>query len=32
MHPNADGMAVIAERMLPVLAAFTRSLRQNTGG
>ena len=32
MHPNADGMAVIAERMLPALAAFTRSLRQNTGG
>ena len=32
MHPNGDGMAVIAERMLPVMEEFIRSLGASTGG
>lgn len=32
MHPNEDGMAVIAERMLPVVEEFILSLAASTGG
>ena len=32
MHPNADGMAVIASRMLPVMEEFVRSLGESAGG
>ena len=32
MHPNADGMAVIASRILPVMEEFVRSLGESAGG